>query len=396
MKINAEDLNMNLPSFNLEALENLEEINTDEAELPKKDEEDEEEEVFQRKDLEEVEDDETEIEEDDRETKESDFDLDDNFSSKLIDITNEWQEEGLIPFDSETLPDEIKEAESFDFNSFLTLMKASLVKTKEETSEEVQRETFNRVVSNMPEIIRKGFQYGLDNRDEEGVVDYMRTLIYEKDIKSLDAQNEDDAETIVTSWFKEQGFSQEETKEKLSRLKKNGELLDEAKLVKPKLDKKAEAIAAKKVEAQNELKQIEESRREDLSKRVLDLYSKNTKNGAIQIKGISVDQELAKFLYHAVVADTVPVKFKGKEVEVSLAEAMVLHNKYNAQGSLENLLAALVLMHAPDKFEQSYKKEVVKKETERFIKDHKISSDKKAGQLIENKKPKPSNIGMTF
>lgn len=304
-------------------------------------------------------------------------------SEQLINVTSEWMDKGLIPFDEDTIPDEFKEG--FGMEEFLKLVELSLEKTKVDTKEEAQKNTFEKVVGSMPEILQKTFEYSLNGVEETDVKDYMRSLLYEQDIKDLDPTKPEDAEKIVSEWLKDQGLDATAREKRITKLKERGDLEDEAQTFKPQLDLKAEGIAQEKVQFQNNIKKAEQDRKEDLDLRIRSIFEKNTKNGLIEIKGIPVDRELAGFLHHALVNDEVPATIGGKQVDLTVSEAIVLYHKYNKGGDLENLMRALVLLHQPEKFDEVYTKKAQKTEIEKFIKDHKFSAQKKAGNIFSKK-----------
>ena len=352
--------------------------------------------LLKEEDVQEEEVDETEVE-DEVEEEEIEESSEAEYSSgdeSLIDITNELQEEGLIPFDIDSLPEDV-DINNFKQKDFMNLIRASVQKNREDAVKETQKATFDAILGRMPNVLQRAFDYSLHGVEEEEVKDYMKALLYEQDIKSLDPSDVDDAERIVDEWYKEQGFDLQNRQKRITKLKERGELEDEAQLYKPKLDQKAEEIANAKVQTQNEIKEIEEKRKSDLERRIRQIYESNTKDGVIYVKDLPVDRELAGFLYTALLNDTVPVQIKGKSVDLTVSEAIVLHHKYNQSGDLENLMRALILLHKPEVFEQHYKKAIKKEETEKFIKDHRISSQKKAG-LIPSKKERTNNSGMSF
>ena len=313
-------------------------------------------------------------------------------SEQLINITSEWMDKGLIPFDEDSIPDEFKEG--FGMEEFLKLVELSLEKTKEDTKVEAQKNTFEKVVGSMPEILQRTFEYSLNGVEETDVKDYMRSLLYEQDIKDLDPTKSEDAEKIVSEWLKDQGLDAAKREARITKLKERGDLEDEAQTFKPQLDLKAEAIAQEKVQFQNNIKKAEQDRKEDLDQRIRGIFEKNTKNGLIEIKGIPVDRELAGFLHHALVNDEVPATIGGKNVDLTVSEAIVLYHKYNKGGDLENLMRALVLLHQPDKFDEVYSKKAQKVEAEKFIKDHKFSAQKKAGNVFSKKTEESSTPKM--
>lgn len=60
---------------------------------------------------------------------------------------------------------------------------------------------------------------------------------------------------------------------------------------------------------------------------------------------------------------------------------MILHHKYSPKGDLKKLMKALIFLHDEAEFDKYYKKQVVSKETNRLIKEHKLSGSTKSGMI---------------
>lgn len=97
--------------------------------------------------------------------------------------------------------------------------------------------------------------------------------------------------------------------------------------------------------------------------------------------GIPLSREISSFLLAALVGDEYKIPIKGKEVELNLAEAMIFHHKYSPKGDLKKLMKALIFLHDEKEFDKFYKKKVVSTETNRLIKEHKLSSSTKTGMI---------------
>ncbi len=262
--------------------------------------------------------------------------------------------------------------EDFDENAPVT--KETLTKFLEVNINKKVEESFDSFFTSLSDYSQRLIKYDV-NAKGENVDQFLRTLVEENQIKSLNVENEYDQEKILRQWYKnEDKFTSEEIDEKISELKDAGLMEKEAKRIKPKLDLEAESIARQKEEEQKNLRELEKKVSEDYTQRVINVLKEG------QIKGVKLNKEDLSQVYSFLTNDEMEVTIHGgKKVTMTPLEAIIFFNKYDKKGSLENLALATLLLTNPEKFEDVYTKRAVTQVTNEVVKDIKKSNGLKIG-----------------
>lgn len=241
-----------------------------------------------------------------------------------------------------------------------------------------ERKALEEFLDSVSPLTQRILQYDLDSKGQS-LDFFLKTLIEESNIKSLDPTNEYDREKIVRMWYKDEDFTGEEIEEKIQDLKTAGLLEKEANRLKPKLDARAEAIAKQQEESQRNLAQIENQRRQIFYSRVED----EIKSG--KIDDIPVSKEDATKIIQLLLAEEVTVKAGGREMKMSALEAEVFKHKYSNNGDIKLLLKTAYLLTNPDKFYKYYAEKATTKEVNNFITNHKYGIKKSVQQPADKK-----------
>ena len=291
---------------------------------------------------------------------------------------NEYLEDELIELSEDDIEEEL-ESETFGFKEFMSSVRKGLEKKKLKEHTEKENaivEAFKKELGGLSEITRKGIEFERYNQDDNSVADFYKTLVYKSDITNLNPESEKDAEKILKEWNKIQGLSADESDELISDLKESNKLTRQATILKPKLDTKAAEISKSKLEEQRIIEEQQEQLKSKLEEKVIGILNTG------KVGSIPVDKQLATWLYRSVIQDEIPVVIKGKTVNLTGAEALVMYHKYDEKGSVERLMESLILLTDPEKFNSTYAKEVKLKETEKYVQDHKISAQRKVGREV--------------
>lgn len=291
---------------------------------------------------------------------------------------NEYLEDELIDLSEDDIKEEL-ESETFGFKEFMSSVRKGLEKKKLKEHTEKENaivEAFKKELGGLSEITRKGIEFERYNQDDNSVADFYKTLVYKSDITNLNPESEKDAEKILKEWNKIQGLSADESDELISDLKESNKLTRQATILKPKLDTKAAEISKSKLEEQRIIEEQQEQLKSKLEEKVIGILNTG------KVGSIPVDKQLATWLYRSVIQDEIPVVIKGKTVNLTGAEALVMYHKYDEKGSVERLMESLILLTDPEKFNSTYAKEVKLKETEKYVQDHKISAQRKVGREV--------------
>jgi len=291
---------------------------------------------------------------------------------------NEYLEDELIDLSEDDIKEEL-ESETFGFKEFMSSVRKGLEKKKLKEHTEKENaivEAFKKELGGLSEITRKGIEFERYNQDDNSVADFYKTLVYKSDITNLNPESEKDAEKILKEWNKIQGLSADESDELISDLKESNKLTRQATILKPKLDTKAAEISKSKLEEQRIIEEQQEQLKSKLEEKVIGILNTG------KVGSIPVDKQLATWLYRSVIQDEIPVVIKGKTVNLTGAEALIMYHKYDEKGSVERLMESLILLTDPEKFNSTYAKEVKLKETEKYVQDHKISAQRKVGREV--------------
>ena len=230
------------------------------------------------------------------------------------------------------------------------------------------------------------------NSKGENLETFLRSIIEENNIKSLNVENEYDQEKIVRTFLSDQDFSSEEIEEKIEELKINSLLKKEAERIKPKLDQRAEAIAKEQEQSQAMLRQLETQRKQAYFDRITPILSKG------KVKDIPFGQEEGEKMAALLMIDDVDVSLpEGRKVKMSLLDAEIMKHKYSSQGDPELLIMAAYLLSNPEKFYKRFAEMAHTKETNDFVKTQKYNIKTKSESVITNAKDsKPQNVKWNF
>lgn len=262
--------------------------------------------------------------------------------------------------------------DGFDENEPVT--EETLAKFVEHNVTKKVEEHFEDFFGSLTEYSKKIISYDLNAKGED-VEGFLKTLIEENSIKSLSVENEYDQEKILRQWYKsEDKFTPEEINEKIGELKEAGLMEKEAKRIKPKLDLQAESIAKQKEEEQKMLREIENQASETYTNKVIETLKKG------EIGGIKLNKDDITQIYSFLTNDEMQVTTHGgKKATMTPLEAIIFYNKYDKNGSIENLALATLLLTNPKKFEEVYSKRALTKVTNEVVNDIKKSNGLKIG-----------------
>lgn len=296
-------------------------------------------------------------------------------NDSLIELTNSLSSKGLL----DELPEGI-DTENFTADEFIKVLEHNFNKRNQATKAQTEEEVFSRVITSLSPQVQKLVEYEINGGEDVETI--LKTLVHTKELNELDLDDSSDQARIVREYYQSIGDTPEEVESRIQDLVEVGMLQKEASKVKPKLDKKAEEIATKKINDQKELVQYENQVRKQLESKVTNVLQKGNVNG------IPLTKEASNFLLQGIVNDDIPITFKGKKMNVSLDQALVLHHKYSDKGNIENLMEALLLLQHPEIVKQHYDKKAVSKETDLFKREHSYSASVKTGKLIDKQSKK--------
>lgn len=258
----------------------------------------------------------------------------------------------------------------------------TLAKLLEHNFEKKLDEQLVDFVQSRSSLTQRILQYDVSSKGKD-VESFLKTLVEEQNIRSLNPENEYDQEKILKEFYKNSGFNNQEIEERISDFKENNLLEKEAKRLKPKLDEFAQKIAEEKEKEQFAIKEAEDKVKDNYRKRVITELQKG------EISGIKLNREEAGNLYSILTNEDVKLKMPGgKEVTMPALEAILFHHRYDQKGSLENVILATLLLTNPDKFQEQYAKKAKTEVTKTFMKEHSQNKKIKIGTSNEPRKEK--------
>lgn len=269
--------------------------------------------------------------------------------------------------------------DTFSLDDFKTTIKHNLDRREQEAYTNGGKAQVQQLQSALPPMVIQLMNYSLDNPNssDEDIADYYERIHYNNQVKSLDVTDEADAEVLIKEAMRLEGISDADIAEDIDLWKSNGQLLRVAERMK----KKVESIIAQKDrerrEREQEIKAVDEQRKNSLKERATNLLSKGTLNG------VELTKDEVQFLMYTVLNDNTPVPVKGgKNVTLGYSEALTYVNKYDERGSLENfMLSQLVLKFGPQAIEKFFAKKAKTAETIRFVKEHKHADAGRTGDV---------------
>jgi len=308
-----------------------------------------------------------------------------------VDVIEEVTESPFKEYASSLVEEDLLEDAPEDFDPeqeitaevYQNLVKHNLKLYKEKATQ------YEEVFENLSDTTSMLIDYEANGgKDIKG---FLQSLVYQEEITDLNPSRDADAEKIVFEFYKSQGMESDRIRTKIEKLKDRGDLIDEATELKPELDKKAKAIAESKQKEQEQKAAFEKQIKTAYVNRVQDTL----KSG--KLDGVKIPKELGNYLTSVLTTDNVPVKLPNStEVTVSYMEYLIKKHSYSKEGSIERLALAALLLERPEDFNKIYRKEVETKETERFVREHKLSNLKKSGKVTEESTKPAQNVNALF
>lgn len=239
-----------------------------------------------------------------------------------------------------------------------------------------EQSNFDSFVSTLSEQTRKIIEFDTNSGSPEELDQYLKTLIEEKNIQSLNIENEFDQERIVRNWYSSEGWTSEEIEEKITDLKNAALLKKEAARIKPRLVDKASEIATQKEEQQRQIKAYEQAQKQGFEQKISKLLN-SKKVGNLNL----TETEVTK-LAPVLMGDDVEVNLPGgKKVQMPYLEALIRFHKFSDKANIENLVLATWLLTDRENFDKKYQKMVQTQVTNEFVRDHKYGMAARSGGL---------------
>jgi hypothetical protein len=268
---------------------------------------------------------------------------------------------------------ELKTYEDFDAENPTPEDIISLISYNFELKEQ---SNFDSFVSTLSEQTRKIIEFDTNAQNPDELDQYLKTLIEEKNIQSLDIENEFDQERIVRNWYSNEGWTSAEIDEKIADLKNAAILKKEAARIKPRLVDKASEISAQKEDQQRQIKAYEAAQKQGFEQKVAKLLN-SKKIGSLNL----TETEVTK-LAPVLMGDDVEVNLPGgKKVQMPYLEALIRFHKFSDKANIENLVLATWLLTDRENFDKKYQKMVQTQVTNEFVKDHKYGMAARSGGL---------------
>ena len=195
----------------------------------------------------------------------------------------------IVPFDDD------KELADYTAKDWEELIEANL----EEKANQARRETPKQFFASLPEELQVAARYVADGgQDLKGL---FSTLAQVEETRTLDIKSESGQETIIREYLGATGYgTQEEISEEIEIWKDLGKLEQQASKFKPKLDKMQEKVVAKKIEEQD----LKRKQQEQASKTYMSNVYETLKDG--NLGDIKIDKRTQAMLYNGLVQPSYP------------------------------------------------------------------------------------------
>jgi len=233
------------------------------------------------------------------------------------------------------------------------------------------------LINQLPKQLQDAIAYAGNQGDP---IEYLKTMIGSQEITSLDPEVESDQVTIVREFYKTTDLTPEEINEKIEDLKDTGLIAKEASKLKPKLDKRAEDVAQKKLESQANIKSQKDNATKAASTRVTNTLLKG-------VDGIKFKREEAEDMLDALMVEQ-EFNYGTHSATKTGIEYLIDFHKYSTTGNPERVIKALMILDPKGRYDEKlaslYKKDI----QTQFVNDHMTNSKNKFRQPA---KTEPTN-----
>lgn len=302
-----------------------------------------------------------EVEEEPNEESEEDLELENNEEEEETEYeiaAKELHKKGLI----KELPNGVTEITDLATYNKVLLHNQKLLEN------EVVQSVYQELEEKLDPLTKQILSFDLNRKKGGGeVLDMIKSLTYTYDINSLDVEDPIDQESIIYQYLISKNMEETEAEELVNTYKENPDVLaKKAAAYKPKLVELANKEAEKQIEQQRLIEQEEEEKQKYLSNKVAEQLQTGVLSSIHESIGdIPLDKEDAQWLYNVIVSDTkIPLKVKGKKLEVEVSEALGHFHKYSKEGNINAFMLSLLIQKDAkkvfDHFKKAAKKEVVK------------------------------------
>jgi hypothetical protein len=287
--------------------------------------------------------------------------------SALLGVTNKLIEKKLIvPFDDE------KPLEEYGEKDFIELFEANLQEKERELEARVSADFFEA----LPEELQYAAKYVADGgRDLKGL---FKALSHVEESRSLDPNEEADAESIARNYLRATNFgSEDEIDDEIITWKDLGKLEQKAKQFKPKLDKMEEQVVAQQLAKQEHMRNQQQKQ----AKMYMENVYQTLEPG--DLNGIKLDKKTQGLLYTGLVQANYP-SISGRQTNL-LGHLL---EKYQYVEPRHDLIAE-VLWHLadPDGFKEKIKDQGSTKQAEKTVRMLKTEESRKLATTSHNEEP---------
>lgn len=226
------------------------------------------------------------------------------------------------------------------------------------------------------------FQLTNPNASPEEVKYHIQSVVYAREIGDLDPTDPMEAEVIIRQYL-EVGNTQEEIDFQVAEAKELGKLEQRATMYKPKVEQRAQEQVAQSRQRQQQIVQLDAQRHEAFMAKVDNILKNN------KILGVEIGQAERADIRGILANNRVPVPINGGQtVELGLFDYLARKNMYAADGNVENvMLASLVLKHGAKALEKYIAAPVQKEAARKFASQQASGSFSAAPAAARNPTP---------
>lgn len=210
--------------------------------------------------------------------------------SGMVELVNKLIEKGqIIPFDDD------KPIEEYSVKDFEELLEANM----QEKEQKIRQETPVEFFESLPQELQYAAKYVADGgQDLKGL---FRALAQVEEVRNLDVSEPSGQAQIVREYLRATNWgTDEDIEEEIEDLKDRGKLDAKAESYKPKLDRMQEAMVARKVAQQEELKKQQRAAAEHYMQNIYDTLSPG------ELNGVKLDKRTQGLLYAGLVQANFP------------------------------------------------------------------------------------------
>jgi hypothetical protein len=287
------------------------------------------------------------------------------FDDVVYSRVKSWYDSGII----ESVPEGFNDREVYSDADLDEVLRFNIDNIKKDTETGVLDKLFTSIDPGLVDAIN----YQLNGGDP---YEYMRMVLENNNVLSLDVEDVNDQELIVRNFYKDQ-FSENEIEDMISSMGSEA-LRHQATLLKPKLDERYNKIETEKLKAVEAANEMDKRIRGRFAETITGKLSSD--EAILDLKFSGAEKNTINDTLFSSVEVSLP---GGKVVSKPKIDALLDYHRYNQNGDPNLVALAALMLSDYESFKKRFESNVKSSVTNKFVEEHQLNKRRQGFKIPE-------------